>query len=168
MPKGALAEPRRRRLSGDSVPRGAVFVGLTSIHWREAWKYGERAYRYCQHDVGHAIAAASYAAATLGWRARLVTALADDDLGLLLRANEQEGIEAEHPDALVALSPRSSAASEPRGASGKAAPEAGAGSSAGAARAAGRAPASRSRSAAHPTALPGAGPSASAGPGRRR
>src|ERR1019366_9090766 len=24
-------------------------VGLTSITWREAWKYGERAFRYCQH-----------------------------------------------------------------------------------------------------------------------
>jgi len=32
-------------------------VGLTSIVWREAWKYGERAFRYCQHDTGHAMAA---------------------------------------------------------------------------------------------------------------
>ena len=29
-----------------------VLVALTSIHWREAWKYGERAFRYCQHDLG--------------------------------------------------------------------------------------------------------------------
>ena len=29
-------------------------IALTSIHWREAWKYGERAFRYCQHDLGHA------------------------------------------------------------------------------------------------------------------
>ena len=34
-----------------------LLVALTSIHWREAWKYGERAFRYCQHDLGHAIAA---------------------------------------------------------------------------------------------------------------
>src|ERR1019366_5544005 len=33
----------------------SFLVGLSSIHWREAWKYGERAFRYCQHDVGHAI-----------------------------------------------------------------------------------------------------------------
>lgn len=33
---------------------GAVgLVALIIIHWRESWKYGERAYRYCQHDVGH-------------------------------------------------------------------------------------------------------------------
>lgn len=34
-------------------PAQAFLVGLSSIHWREAWKYGERAFRYCQHDVGH-------------------------------------------------------------------------------------------------------------------
>jgi nitroreductase len=35
--------------------------------WREAWKYGERAFRYCQLDVGHAIGTLAYAAALLGW-----------------------------------------------------------------------------------------------------
>ncbi len=45
-----------------------VLVALTSIHWREAWKYGERAFRYCQHDLGHAVAAVSFAAALVGWR----------------------------------------------------------------------------------------------------
>ena len=46
----------------------AFFVVLTSIHWREAWKYGERAFRYCQHDLGHAIAALRLSAALFGWR----------------------------------------------------------------------------------------------------
>ena len=41
-------------------------IALTSIHWREAWKYGERAFRYCQHDMGHAIAAVRIAAALAG------------------------------------------------------------------------------------------------------
>jgi SagB-type dehydrogenase family enzyme len=49
-----------------------VLVALTSIHWREAWKYGERAFRYCQHDLGHAIAAVSIAAGLAGWRAALL------------------------------------------------------------------------------------------------
>ncbi|MCK5667126.1 MAG: SagB/ThcOx family dehydrogenase, partial [Thiotrichaceae bacterium] len=26
----------------------SFLIGLSSIHWREAWKYGERAFRYCQ------------------------------------------------------------------------------------------------------------------------
>jgi nitroreductase len=37
------------------------------VHWREAWKYGERAFRYCQHDAGHALATLRVAAAALGW-----------------------------------------------------------------------------------------------------
>ena len=57
-------------------PAGACLVGLTSIHWREAWKYGERAFRYCQHDIGHAIAAVRLAAALVGWRASIAVRLA--------------------------------------------------------------------------------------------
>ena len=38
----------------DQLPQGSFHVRLSSIHWREAWKYGERAFRYCQHDIGHA------------------------------------------------------------------------------------------------------------------
>src|SRR5437660_669611 len=44
-----------------ALPHGCLLIGLTSIHWREAWKYGERAFRYCQLDLGHAIAAVRYA-----------------------------------------------------------------------------------------------------------
>lgn len=53
-------------------PSGAFLVGLSSIHWREAWKYGERAFRYCQHDIGHAFAALRMSAAALGWRVMLL------------------------------------------------------------------------------------------------
>ena len=67
----AEPEPGTGRWNG-AFPGGGVLVGLSSIHWREAWKYGERAYRYCQHDVGHALAAVRYAAAALGWRATLL------------------------------------------------------------------------------------------------
>lgn len=42
-------------------------IALTSVMWREAWKYGERAFRYCQLDTGHTVAALRYAAAVLGW-----------------------------------------------------------------------------------------------------
>ncbi len=46
---------------GALFPRGGLIVGLSTIVWREAWKYGARAYRYCQLDAGHAIAAVRYA-----------------------------------------------------------------------------------------------------------
>ncbi|MDC0720643.1 nitroreductase family protein [Nannocystis bainbridge] len=83
-----------------------VLVGLSSIAWREAWKYGERAFRYCNHDVGHAIAALAFAAALHGWRAVLVDPLADDRLAAVLGlADLGEGDEAEHPDCLLALLP---------------------------------------------------------------
>lgn len=64
-----------------------LLVGLSSVVWREAWKYGERAYRYCQHDAGHALGALRYAAAALGWRALLLDDVADDDLAALLGLN---------------------------------------------------------------------------------
>ena len=47
----------------DAFSGKGILIGISSIHWREAWKYGMRAWRYCQHDCGHAIAAMSYAAA---------------------------------------------------------------------------------------------------------
>jgi SagB-type dehydrogenase family enzyme len=55
-----------------AVPEEASFlVVLTSIYWRESWKYGERGFRYCQHDVGHAIGALAMSAALCGWRLAL-------------------------------------------------------------------------------------------------
>jgi len=88
------------------LPEGAFLLGLTSIHWRESWKYGERAFRYCQHDVGHALGAISIAAAALGWSAGIVPAVPDVRLARLLGIDEQRGEEAEHPDCLVAVIPK--------------------------------------------------------------
>ena len=87
------------------LPPGAFLIGLTSIYWRESWKYGERAFRYCMHDVGHAIAAVAIAAAVLGWEARLLESVADRELAILLGVHDQAGSEAEHPDCLLALYP---------------------------------------------------------------
>ncbi len=81
-----------------------IFIGISSIYWREAWKYGVRAWRYCQHDCGHAIAAVSYAAAALGWQTRLVLSVADDVVAGLLgldRAADFGSAETEAPDALL-------------------------------------------------------------------
>lgn len=83
---------------------GGCVVGLASIYWREAWKYGMRAFRYCQHDCGHAIAAVSYAAAALGWQTRMLDAAADDDIAALLgldRGTDDDAIEREQPDCLL-------------------------------------------------------------------
>jgi SagB-type dehydrogenase family enzyme len=89
-------------------PAQAFLLGLLSIHWREAWKYGERAFRYCQHDAGHAIGALRIAAATLGWSASLLQGLADETISDLLglsRTEDFAGAEREHPVAVLAVWP---------------------------------------------------------------
>jgi SagB-type dehydrogenase family enzyme len=96
------------------LPPGALFIGLTSILWRESWKYGERAFRYCQHDVGHAIASVALAASALGWRCLLLTGWTDPELAILLGVSGQSGIEAEHADCLIMICP-APGASPPEG-----------------------------------------------------
>ena len=73
----------------NGFPGHTFFIGLTSIHWREAWKYGQRAYRYCMHDAGHALGALSMAAAGLGWQARLLDEPGTDELAQLLGTSQQ-------------------------------------------------------------------------------
>ncbi|BCK87089.1 hypothetical protein MIZ01_0859 [Sideroxyarcus emersonii] len=94
-----------RRAWGTPVRARGACLGFSSIHWREAWKYGERAFRYCQLDLGHVLAAVSYAAALQGWRPRLLnidTVGAARHLGLD-RAGDFAGVEQEEAEVLVAL-----------------------------------------------------------------
>ena len=89
-------------------PAQSFFVGLSSIHWREAWKYGERAFRYCQHDVGHALGTLRIAGAALGWRVVLLAGLDDRTIGALLglnRLHEFEQAEPELPELLCVVCP---------------------------------------------------------------
>jgi SagB-type dehydrogenase family enzyme len=89
-------------------PSGAFLFGLTSVHWREAWKYGERAFRYCNHDIGHAIGSARIAAATLGWNMALLDGLSQNTTAMLLgsdRTDDFQGVEPEHPDCLAVIWP---------------------------------------------------------------
>ena len=65
-------------------PEGSFLVGLSSVHWREAWKYGERAFRYCQHDVGHALVSLRIAAAALGWKLVLLDGVSNSTVASLL------------------------------------------------------------------------------------
>ena len=50
------------------LPKNTFLVSLSSIVWREAWKYGERSWRYTQLDCGHALKALEISAAILGWK----------------------------------------------------------------------------------------------------
>jgi SagB-type dehydrogenase family enzyme len=94
-------------------PPNAFLIGFASVIWREAWKYGERAFRYCQHDVGHAIGGVRVAAQTLGWSMLLLDGVADDTLAALLgvdRAGDFDAAEREHPDCIAVIWPADQAA----------------------------------------------------------
>ncbi len=83
---------------------GGVVLALTGIHWREVWKYGIRAFRYCQHDCGHALAALSYVAAAFGWPARLLTSWGDAQVAAVTgldRAGDFAEAETEAPEAVI-------------------------------------------------------------------
>lgn len=81
-------------------------VGLSSIFWRESWKYGERAFRYCNLDAGHALAALSFSAALQGWHATCLNAVADRQIETVLGFDQTDWHpgEREHPDLLCFVS----------------------------------------------------------------
>jgi SagB-type dehydrogenase family enzyme len=92
-----------------ALPPGSFLVALSSIHWREAWKYGERAWRYCQHDMGHAIAALTIAAAAQGWETRLIHSVADEALDKAFGVDRDGFSERELMEALLWIGPPQSA-----------------------------------------------------------
>ncbi|KVW97880.1 hypothetical protein ABW22_03710 [Thiobacillus denitrificans] len=107
--RAALDAERWTELVG-AFPDGSFLVGLSSVHWREAWKYGERAFRYCQHDVGHALAGLRIAAAALGWRLMLLNGVSNSTLSSLLGLDREEdfaGSEREEAELLVLITPGS-------------------------------------------------------------
>ena len=86
--------------------RDGFLIALTSILWREAWKYGERAFRYCQHDTGHALAAMRMAASMLGWSLTILPRWSDMSLATLLGVNrdsDYEEAEREEPECLAVV-----------------------------------------------------------------
>lgn len=88
------------------LPAGTFIIGFSSIHKRESWKYGERAYRYCQHDIGHALAAICYACALLGWQLTLLEECSDQQIASLLGLDRETDFgKAEHesPDLLLQI-----------------------------------------------------------------
>ncbi len=91
-PSAHVAEQRARgkfemNAAGGLAP--IVFV-LSTIVWREAWKYRDRAYRYCLHDIGHAWQALALAARAMGCDAFAVGNFPDDQVAHLCRLNEDE------------------------------------------------------------------------------
>src|SRR5439155_10086626 len=98
----------RAWMSASAGHDDVLLVALTSIHWREAWKYGERAFRYCQHDLGHAMAALGLAAALVGWHAWPLPAWSHRGIAALTGIDRDDDFieaEREEPGYLLAMSP---------------------------------------------------------------
>lgn len=91
-PSSHMAEQRaagRFEMPVPGAPAPIVFV-LTSIAWREAWKYGNRAYRYCLHDIGHAWQALALTARAMGCESFASGRFPDNAIAQLCRLNEDE------------------------------------------------------------------------------
>ena len=74
----------------EELPKGSFLVSLSSILWREVWKYGERAFRYTQLDLGHALHALHVSAKMLGWNISLVDGCDIKDIDTLFGFDKKE------------------------------------------------------------------------------
>ena len=85
-------------------------LSLSSIYWREAWKYGERAFRYVNLDVGHALRSLEVSAKLMGWEFTRVD-ISVDEHNRLLGLDKSERFhedEREEADILLLFSKRDS------------------------------------------------------------
>jgi SagB-type dehydrogenase family enzyme len=104
---------RRAHLPADLALRmethfgGSGFlVALSTIFWRESWKYGERAYRYCNLDTGHALGTLAFAARLHGWQLTCLSAAGDREIRTVLGSDRTHWrpLEEEHPELLCWVS----------------------------------------------------------------
>jgi len=90
-----------------TLPTGSFIVGLSSISWREAWKYGERAFRYVNLDAGHAWQSLVVSAKMLGWKVSRLDSVSNADIHKVMGLNQKSRFhEEEHADMLLVVSPK--------------------------------------------------------------
>lgn len=109
-PSSHMAEQRAAGSMEPLVPHSSaplVFI-LTSIAWREAWKYRDRAYRYCLLDMGHAWQALALAAKAMGCETRAIGHFADGEIADSCRLSKDEWpmliVEIERPAGITGAS----------------------------------------------------------------
>lgn len=93
-PRGHIAKALGREEEYSSTP----FLLLSSLFWRSAWKYRERAYRYCLMDAGHVAGNVLALGEEKGWAPELFAGFSDPLL------NELLGLKIEREAALSAIS----------------------------------------------------------------
>lgn len=89
----------------EELPEGTILLALSSVVWREAWKYGERCWRYCQLDAGHAYQAIKISAEMLGWECEVLS-VDTETIGALCGLDQKgrfDPHEWESPDMLLRI-----------------------------------------------------------------
>ncbi len=92
LPVSHQAEQRAAGNFSAAPERGLLPIQflLTTIAWREAWKYRARAYRYCLHDIGHAWQALALAARATGCESFAMGHFPDEEVAQSCRLPEDE------------------------------------------------------------------------------
>ncbi|QOP42752.1 SagB/ThcOx family dehydrogenase [Sulfurimonas sediminis] len=89
----------------ETLPNESFLIALSSIAWREAWKYGERAFRYVQLDAGHAWQALVVSAKMLGWKITRIDNVSDKQIAKIIGLDQENRFfEDEKPDMLLIVS----------------------------------------------------------------
>ena len=101
--RGDWSEQNAGALMHPWAVESPLIVALTSIFWREAWKYRDRAYRYCCHDLGHAMMSLALAARALGLLGGVVAHFSDLSMTRALGLAESD----EAPMAFLVFQPQS-------------------------------------------------------------
>lgn len=101
--RGDWTEQIARALVLPWAAESPLIIGLTSIFWREAWKYCDRAYRYCCHDLGHAMMSLLLAARALRLPGGVVAHFGDLRVAQALGLTESDDV----PMAFLVFPPQS-------------------------------------------------------------
>ena len=89
-----------------TLAEGSFLLGISSITWREVWKYGERAFRYTNLDAGHAWQSIVVSAKMLGWEATRLDSISDSTIDILLGLHQEKRFfERERGDMILVISP---------------------------------------------------------------
>jgi SagB-type dehydrogenase family enzyme len=111
---GSALDELAAMLDQPSLAQAEMLMVLSSIFWRESWKYRDRAYRYCLHDMGHAMASVLLAARGLGADAQVLSHFADLPLADFLGVTVQD----EGPLLVIALNGPQATTATPRSSKG--------------------------------------------------
>ena len=89
--------PHLQAATGDhpALADADLVFAISAIWWRCAWKYRDRAYRYCLHDAGHLAGNLLLAGHAFGYRPAVVYDFVDEEVNRLL------GLDAQREAALV-------------------------------------------------------------------